>query len=83
MLAVSMAYHFLPWVEIMDSDYWLTLNQLASHLQLGWTKLYRIDQAGTIIARNVGAQWRFSRVDVWMQEQRVGVSSPKNQAVEQ
>ncbi|RLA42666.1 MAG: DNA-binding protein [Gammaproteobacteria bacterium] len=70
---------------MIDSDSWLILDELASYLKLGRTKLYRMAQSGPIPACKVSAQWRFSRadIDVWMQEQRVNISSPENQAAEQ
>ena len=56
----------------MDTDKWLTLDELAEYLKLSRTKLYRMAQEGEIPASKIGAQWRFDRkaIDAWMARQR-------------
>jgi excisionase family DNA binding protein len=56
----------------MSQVKWLTIDELAEHLKMGRTKLYRMAQDGNIPASKVGNQWRFDRkeIDDWMKRQR-------------
>jgi excisionase family DNA binding protein len=56
----------------MDTDKWLTLDELAEYLKLSRTKLYRMAQKGEIPASKIGTQWRFNRkeIDDWVTSQR-------------
>ena len=56
----------------MNTDKWLTLDELAEYLKFGRTKLYRMAQVGEIPASKVGNQWRFDRdeIDTWVRGQR-------------
>ena len=56
----------------MDTDKWLTLDELAEYLKLSRTKLYRMAQKGEIPASKIGTQWRFNRkeIDDWVSNQR-------------
>ncbi len=58
----------------METDKWLTLDELAEYLKLSRTKLYRMAQKGKIPASKIGAQWRFNRkeIDDWVTSQRPG-----------
>ena len=66
----------------METDKWLTLDELAKYLKLSRTKLYRMAQEGGIPASKIGAQWRFNReeIDDWVTSQRPG--SPASQGNE-
>ena len=48
------------------------MNELAGHLKIGRTKLYRMAQEGEILASKIGNQWRFDRDEIgqWMRHQR-------------
>ena len=54
----------------MNTDKWLTLDELAEYLKLGRTKLYRMAQSDEIPASKVGNQWRFDReeIDDWVND---------------
>ena len=56
----------------MNTVKWLTIDELAEHLKMGRTKLYRMAQDGNIPASKVCNQWRFDReeIDTWMKRQR-------------
>ena len=56
----------------METDKWLTLDEVAEYLKLSRTTLYRLAQDGEIPASKVGSQWRFDReeIDEWMKNQR-------------
>lgn len=58
----------------METDKWLTLDELAEYLKLSRTKLYRMAQTGDIPASKIGAQWRFNRkeIDDWVTSQKPG-----------
>jgi excisionase family DNA binding protein len=58
--------------DILSSDKWLTLDELAEYLKLSRAKLYRMAQEGRIPASKIGSQWRFDReeVDAWARSQR-------------
>jgi excisionase family DNA binding protein len=59
---------------IVETDKWLTLDELAESLKLSRTKLYRMAQEGEIPASKIGAQWHFKRkeIDDWVTSQRSG-----------
>ena len=62
----------------METDKWLTIDELAEYLKLSRTKLYRMAQKGEIPASKIGIQWRFNRkeIDDWVTSQRAdGTSS--------
>ncbi len=58
----------------METDKWLTLDELAEYLKLSRTKLYQMAQEGKIPASKIGALWRFNRkeIDDWVTNQRPG-----------
>lgn len=62
----------------MQTDKWLTLDELAKYLKFSRSKLYRMAQQGEVPASNVAAQWRFNReeIDDWVASQRPVHSSP-------
>ncbi len=47
---------------------WLTIDELATYIKIGRTKLYGMAQKGQIPAAKIGNQWRFDReeIDRWM-----------------
>ncbi len=51
---------------------WLTLEQIAKHLQVSKEKIYKLCQRGRMPASKVGGQWRFDikEVDHWVRCQR-------------
>ncbi len=59
---------------IVETDKWLTIDELAEYLKLSRTKLYRMAQEGKIPGSKIGAQWRFNRkeIDDWVTNQRPG-----------
>ena len=66
----------------MDTDKWLTLDELAEYLKLSRTKLYKMAQKATVPASKIGTQWRFDRqeIDDWVTSQRPRSSvSPRNE----
>ncbi|GBE14066.1 helix-turn-helix domain protein [bacterium BMS3Abin14] len=66
----------------METDKWLTLDELAEYLKLSRTKLYRMAQEGEIPASKIGTQWRFNRqeIDDWVTSQRPdGTSSQRTE----
>jgi len=56
----------------VDTNKWLTLDELAKYLKLSRTKLYKMAQEAKIPASKIGSQWRFNRqeVDDWVTSQR-------------
>jgi len=54
------------------TDKWLTIEQIASHLQVSREKIYRLCPKGKMPASKVGGQWRFDlkEVDAWVRKQR-------------
>lgn len=50
------------------TDKWLTIDQIADHLQVSKEKIYKLCQKGRMPASKFGGQWRFQRqvVDRWM-----------------
>ncbi len=66
----------------MDTDKWLTLDELVEYLKLSRTKLYKMAQEAEIPASKIGSQWRFDRqeIDDWVTRQRPRSSvSPGNE----
>ncbi|MFC2076205.1 helix-turn-helix domain-containing protein [candidate division KSB1 bacterium] len=65
----------------MNTDKWLTLNELSSYLKIGRTKLYQMVQEGQMPASKVGTQWRFDRdeIDEWLKNQRPELSKSKQE----
>ena len=51
---------------------WLTLEELAGHLKMGKSTLYRLAQDRQMPAHKVGGVWRFDRdeVDSWVKRHR-------------
>ncbi len=56
----------------METNTWLTLDELAKYLKLSRTNLYRMVQQGKIPASKIGFQWRFNRMEIddWVTSQR-------------
>ncbi|HRK61717.1 MAG TPA: helix-turn-helix domain-containing protein [Candidatus Omnitrophota bacterium] len=60
----------------MDSlkmpEKWLTIDQIADHLQVSKEKIYKLCQRGKMPASKLGGQWRFKigQVDEWLLEQQ-------------
>ena len=56
----------------METNTWLTLDELVKYLKLSRTNLYRMVQQGKIPASKIGFQWRFNRkeIDDWVTSQR-------------
>jgi excisionase family DNA binding protein len=50
---------------------WLTVKQIAEHLQLSEAKVYAMARSGEIPAKKIGSQWRFDVVEVddWVRGQ--------------
>ncbi len=55
------------WIPKM-ADKWLTIDQIADHLQVSKEKIYKLSQKGRMPASKFGGQWRFKKqvVDRWM-----------------
>ena len=51
---------------------WLTVKQVAEHLQMSDDKIYDMAQKGEIPASKVRNQWRFDQdeIDAWVRSQR-------------
>ena len=60
-------------------DKWLTIEQIADHLQVSREKLYKMCQQGKMPASKFGGQCRFSKdvVDQWMLKSQVDVTKSK------
>jgi excisionase family DNA binding protein len=58
---------------------WLDLDELAQHLKLPKSTLYKLVQRGDLPGHKVGRAWRFDRdeVDVWIKAGRKGPFSEK------
>jgi len=58
----------------VDTDKWLTIDELAEDLKFSRAKLYRIAQEDEFPVAQAGAQWRFNRkeIDDWVTSQRLG-----------
>jgi excisionase family DNA binding protein len=50
---------------------WVTVKQVAGHLQLSEAKVYALARSGELPAKKIGSQWRFdiSEVDEWVRAQ--------------
>ena len=50
---------------------WLTVKQIAEHLQLSEAKVYALARSGEIPGKKIGSQWRFdlAEVDEWVRQQ--------------
>ena len=63
----------------METNKWLTLEELASYLKLSRSNLYRMTQRGEVPASKIGARWRFDRdeIDAWVKNQKpIAARSP-------
>lgn len=51
---------------------WLTLEQVAKHLQVSKEKIYKLCQRGRMPASKIGGNWRFDlkEIDSWARNQR-------------
>ena len=51
---------------------WLTIDQIADHLQVSKEKVYKLCQRRRMPASKLGGQWRFDlkEIDVWVKKQR-------------
>jgi len=51
---------------------WMTLKQIAAHLQASKEKVYKLCQRGRIPASKIGGNWLFDikEVDRWAKQQR-------------
>lgn len=51
---------------------WMTVRQVAKHLQVSEAKVYALARAGELPATRLGSQWRFDQeeLDAWLKEQR-------------
>jgi len=56
----------------MNSDQWLTLDELASYLKISRSKIYQMSQNAEIPASKIGKQWRFNQeeIDTWMKNKK-------------
>lgn len=56
----------------MNSDQWLTLDELASYLKISRSKIYQMAQNAEIPASKIGKQWRFNQeeIDTWMKNKK-------------
>jgi len=56
----------------MNSDQWLTLDELASYLKISRSKIYQMSQDAEIPASKIGKQWRFNQeeIDTWMKNKK-------------
>lgn len=54
------------------TEKWLTIDQIADHLQISKEKIYKLCQRGKMPASKVVGQWRFDlkEVDAWVRTQR-------------
>ena len=60
----------------MQTDGYLTTEEVLDYLQVNLRTVYRLIKAGKIPAVRVGRQWRFRKTDIdaWLQTQRAGGS---------
>ncbi len=65
------------------ADKWLTIDQIADHLQVSKEKIYKLSQKGRMPASKFGGQWRFKRqvVDNWMLKNQSVQRKPKRKIV--
>jgi excisionase family DNA binding protein len=56
---------------------WLTVKQIAEHLQLSEAKVYGLARSGEIPGKKIGSQWRFdvAEVDEWVRKQDPNTSA--------
>ncbi len=61
------------------ADKWLTIDQIADHLQVSKEKVYKLCQRGRMPASKLGGQWRFNKdlVDQWMLESQTAYKQAK------
>jgi excisionase family DNA binding protein len=59
----------------METDKWLTLDELAEYLKLSKSNIYRMTQKGEVPASKIGSRWRFDRDEIyaWMKNQKTNV----------
>lgn len=61
---------------------WVTVKQVAEHLQLSEAKVYAMARSGEIPAKKIGSQWRFdiAEVDDWVrgQDPNPGRAAPRS-----
>jgi excisionase family DNA binding protein len=57
---------------------WVTVKQVAEHLQLSDATVYAMARAGELPATKIGSQWRFDldEVDAWVRRQAPNPASP-------
>jgi len=62
------------------NDKWLTIDELATYLKMGRTKLYTMAQKGEIPGNKIGSQWRFDReeIDAWIKSGQASKSEKKS-----
>ena len=60
----------------IETDKWLTLDELAAYLKLSSSNLYRMTQKGEVPASKIGSRWRFDRdeIDDWMKSQKPDIN---------
>ena len=56
----------------MNSDQWLTLDELASYLKISRSKIYQMSRDAEIPASKIGKQWRFNQeeINTWMKNKK-------------
>lgn len=56
----------------METDKWLTVDELAAYLKFSRAKLYQMAQNAEIPASKIGNQWRFDHeeIDAWVKSQK-------------
>lgn len=62
----------------LDSDAFLTTDDVLEYLQINLRTVYRLIDAGKLPAVRVGRQWRFRRrdLDAWLDQQRLAAPAP-------
>lgn len=62
----------------LDSDAFLTTDDVLAYLQINLRTVYRLIDAGKLPAVRVGRQWRFRRrdLDAWLDQQRLASTAP-------
>ena len=74
----SLAGSWMRWYNLAKIGHhfmttkWLTIAQIADHLQVSREKVYKLCQRGKMPTSKFGGQWRFDvkEVDRWMKQQR-------------
>src|SRR5262249_16607537 len=71
-LSFDIIWYQMKRKNLMSSDGWLTLEDTASYLGLGKTRLYELARTGRIPARKIGKKWVFEKatLDSWVQAKR-------------